>query len=116
MNYIRFPESVDIKIMHVIGEQMPKVIHGQTTILEHLIPNNLLNDYYINALGFPRVIKWLSRMAVQITHRYPHMKILEIGLYKVEFSENKSDIWHRCWNRWGNKRNPQRDRSILLFL
>lgn len=75
----KFPDSIDLEIMHVVGEQMPRVIHGQTTILEHLLPNNLLDNYYVNALGFPQFSKWLARMAGQIAHRYPRMNILEIG-------------------------------------
>ncbi|KAA6407229.1 MAG: hypothetical protein FRX48_09031 [Lasallia pustulata] len=75
----QFPESPDVEIMHIVGEQMPRVIHGQTTILEHLLPNNLLDNYYVNALGFPQFSEWLARMAGQIAHRYPRMNILEIG-------------------------------------
>lgn len=74
-----FPNSPDLKIMHVVGREMPRVIHGETTILEHLLPNNLLDDYYSNALGFPQFTVWLSRMAAQLSHRYPRMNILEIG-------------------------------------
>ncbi|KAL8678456.1 MAG: hypothetical protein Q9186_005194 [Xanthomendoza sp. 1 TL-2023] len=75
----QFPDSPDLKIMHIVGRQMPRVIHGETTILEHLLPNNLLDNYYSNALGFPQFTMWLSRMAALLTHRYPRMKILEIG-------------------------------------
>ena len=58
---------------------MPRVIRGETTILEHLLPSGLLDDYYVNALGFPQFSKWLARSASQLTHRYPQMDILEIG-------------------------------------
>ena len=74
-----FIQSPDLKIMHVIGREMPRVIHGETTILEHLLPNGLLDSYYSNALGFPQFTTWLSRMTAQLTHRYPRMDVLEIG-------------------------------------
>lgn len=74
-----FPESLDLKIMHILGREMPRVFDGATTILEHLLPNNLLDSYYSNALGFPQLTIWLSRMTAQLCHRYPRMKILEIG-------------------------------------
>ena len=74
-----YSDSPDLRIMHIVGREMPRVIHGETTILEHLLPNNLLDNYYSNALGFPQFTEWLSRMTGQITHRYPRMKILEIG-------------------------------------
>ena len=65
--------------MHIVGQQMPRVLKNQTTILEHLLPDGLLDDYYVNALGFPQFSIWLARMAKQLTHRYPHMDIIEIG-------------------------------------
>ena len=74
-----YSESPDLKIMHIVGKEMPRVIHGETTILEHLLPNGILDNYYSNALGFPQFTGWLSRMVGQVTHRYPRMKILEIG-------------------------------------
>ena len=74
-----FSESLDLQIMHVVGREMPRVIHGETTILEHLLPNNLLDKYYSNALGFPQFTEWLARMTGQLAHRYPRMNILEVG-------------------------------------
>ena len=74
-----FPESPDLKIMHIVGREMPQVIRGETTILEHLLPDALLDNYYSNALGFPQFTMWLSRMTAQLTHRYSHLNVLEIG-------------------------------------
>lgn len=65
--------------MHAVGENLPNVIRGQTTILEHMLKDNMLNDYYVNALGFREYTAYLARMVAQITHRYPHMNIFEIG-------------------------------------
>lgn len=75
----RFSATPDVKIMHAIGTQMPRVLRGETTILEHLRPGGLLDDYYVHGLGLPHTSKWLARTARQITHRYPRMRILEIG-------------------------------------
>ena len=74
-----FPDSPDLKIMHIVGREMPRVIRGETTILEHLLPDGLLDNYYSNALGFPQFTMWLSRITAQLTHRYSHMNVLEIG-------------------------------------
>ncbi|OOQ90641.1 putative hybrid NRPS/PKS enzyme [Penicillium brasilianum] len=75
----QYPDSIDLRIMHAVGENLPNVIRGQTTILEHMMKDNMLNDYYINALGFREYTAYLARMVAQITNRYPHMNILEIG-------------------------------------
>ena len=32
-------------VRHFVGKEMPRVIRGETTILEHLLPNNLLDNY-----------------------------------------------------------------------
>ncbi|PYI16870.1 beta-ketoacyl synthase domain-containing protein [Aspergillus violaceofuscus CBS 115571] len=75
----QFADCPDIRIMHTIGQQMPQVIQGQTTILEHLVPTGLLDEYYVRALGFPQFSLWLARTVNQIVQRYPAMDILEIG-------------------------------------
>ncbi|KAI0449065.1 putative polyketide synthase [Xylaria acuta] len=69
----------DIKIMHLVGQQMPRVFRGETTMLEEFRESGLLDDYYTKGFGFKQVCKWLSRVLVQISNRYPHMNIMEIG-------------------------------------
>ncbi|MCJ1477282.1 hypothetical protein MMC13_005953 [Lambiella insularis] len=75
----RYAGSVDLRIVQVVGEQISKVIKGETTILEHLMQDNLLTSYYSNAMGFDVYTRYLARMVGQLTNRYPHMNILEIG-------------------------------------
>ena len=77
-----------MRIMHAVGENLPAVIRGETTILEHMLDDNMLNDYYVNALGFHEYTKYLARMVGQITHRYAHMNILEIGKSRAPAFEN----------------------------
>ena len=72
-------ESIDIKILSAVGENIPAVVRGQTTILEHMRQDNMLDDFYKKGLGFERYNAFLASMMQQITHRYPHAKILEIG-------------------------------------
>ncbi|KAH8701329.1 hypothetical protein GQ44DRAFT_785142 [Phaeosphaeriaceae sp. PMI808] len=63
----KHPASLDFRIIDV------------TTILEHLMQDNLLNDYYAQAMAIPNYTTYLARMVAQLVHRYPHMRILEIG-------------------------------------
>lgn len=72
-------ESIDIKLIQVVGENLPAAVRGETTILEHMLPNNMLDDLYKKGLGFDRYNNFLARTMKQVTHRYPHAKILEIG-------------------------------------
>jgi len=65
--------------MFAVGENLPAVVRGQTTILEHMTQDRLLDDFYRNGLGFRQSNEYIARMAWQIAHKNPHMKILEIG-------------------------------------
>lgn len=48
-------------------------------MLEPMVRNNMLNKFYTDALGMKRYLQDLTRMAAQISHRYPHMSVLEVG-------------------------------------
>ena len=73
------PESIDVKLMCAVGESLPAVIQGKTTMLEHMMQDDMLDEFYKRGLGFARYNGYLASMASQIAHRYPHMKVLEIG-------------------------------------
>ena len=71
--------NLDVKMISVVGEKIPAAVRGESTILEHLLKDNMLDDFYKVGSGFQRYNKFLAGMMKQITHRYPHSKILEIG-------------------------------------
>lgn len=75
----KYPHSADFNIMRAVGENLPGVVRGETTILEHMTKDGLLDDYYKHGLGFNPSHELISRMVAQIAHRYPRMNILEIG-------------------------------------
>ena len=65
--------------MRAVGENLPAVVRGETTILEHMTKDNRLDNYYIDALGFNHAYDVATGMVAQFVHRYPHMNIIEIG-------------------------------------
>ncbi|KAL8654407.1 MAG: hypothetical protein Q9226_003450 [Calogaya cf. arnoldii] len=75
----RYADNVDVNLMTAVGENIPGAVRGDTTILEHMLPNNMLDDFYKKGLGFARYNSFLASMMKQMSHRYPHAKILEIG-------------------------------------
>ncbi|KAK4224395.1 lovastatin nonaketide synthase [Podospora fimiseda] len=75
----KYGESVDIRILKAVGENMAATVRGETTILEHMRPNNMLDDFYVESLGLSRLNIFLAGMITQMVHRYPHARILEIG-------------------------------------
>ncbi|KAL6232485.1 hypothetical protein BDW75DRAFT_242951 [Aspergillus navahoensis] len=75
----RYPDNVDLQLISAVGDHLADVVRGKTTMLEHMVVNNTLDRFYKYGLGFQRANGALSRVARQIAHRYPRMKILEIG-------------------------------------
>lgn len=75
----RYPDNLDVKMLSTVGENLPAAVRGETTMLEHLLKDNMLDDFYKLGSGFQRYNWFLAAMVKQIAHRYPHMKILEIG-------------------------------------
>lgn len=76
-----FSTCPDVEIMHLVGTKMPAVFAGDGTILEYLRAddNDILDRYYVEALGLKQSADWLSRTVKQLTDRYKHMNMLEIG-------------------------------------
>jgi hybrid polyketide synthase/nonribosomal peptide synthetase ACE1 len=75
----RYSDSIDVKLLVAVGDNLPTAVRGETTILEHMTPNNMLGDWYKTGLGFAKYNSFLGSMMKQISHRYPHTRILEIG-------------------------------------
>ncbi|KAK6070456.1 polyketide synthase peptide synthetase [Seiridium cupressi] len=69
----------DVKMIRAVGENIPASVRGETTILEHMLQDDLLDNHYKHCLGAEVANGFLADMMKQITHRYPHAKILEIG-------------------------------------
>ncbi|KAF2185492.1 polyketide synthetase [Zopfia rhizophila CBS 207.26] len=75
----RYQHTTDLQVVRTVGEEMPRVLRGETTILEHLMKDDLLYRYYSERMGFSEHSTYLAKTVAQITNRYPHMSILEIG-------------------------------------
>ncbi|KAL8750373.1 MAG: hypothetical protein Q9184_006446, partial [Pyrenodesmia sp. 2 TL-2023] len=73
------PTSIDLQLMHAVGENWPAIIKGEMNMLEPMVENNMLNRFYTDALGMERYLQDLTRMARQLSHRYPYMSVLEVG-------------------------------------
>ncbi|EEP78969.1 hypothetical protein UREG_03815 [Uncinocarpus reesii 1704] len=76
----RYPDSIEMRLTCAAGQNLASAIRGETNILQHLMANNLLNDYYTDALGLRETTKVLSKTVASLVHRYPHMDILEIDI------------------------------------
>ncbi|KAL1610860.1 Type I Iterative PKS [Paraconiothyrium brasiliense] len=72
-------DEVDIQIVRAIGSSLVDICRGKKEPLEILQQNDMLSRQYINGLGFSACNEHVSAIANQIVHRYPNMRILEIG-------------------------------------
>lgn len=78
-NGTRWSDNIDLKLMRSVGENLAATLRKQTTILEHMMHENVLNDFYVKGLGLDRYTDFLSNAVLQLSHRYSNMNILEIG-------------------------------------
>lgn len=69
----------DVDVMHLVGETMPRVFRGETTMLEAFRETGVLDDYYVHSFSSAPSGKWQTRVVGQIAVRHPHLNILEIG-------------------------------------
>ncbi|KAF2258901.1 hypothetical protein CC78DRAFT_621456 [Lojkania enalia] len=75
----RYPQIVDVQLIRTVGEHIPEVVLGSTTILEHMLEDSMLSRLYVEGIGFESVNSSLALGVSQIAHKYPRMNILEIG-------------------------------------
>ncbi|KAF4595806.1 putative polyketide synthase [Ophiocordyceps camponoti-floridani] len=75
----KFGPQVDLLLLQAVGDNLAAVVRKETTMLEHMIKDDVLNRFYKSGLGFQKANGYLSRIAKQIAHCRPRMNILEIG-------------------------------------
>lgn len=67
-----------------MGKNLPEVIRTGSGILEHMAEDGLF-DFYDGGLGLDIANRHFARMIAQVAHRYPRMKIFEIGMLTMRF-------------------------------
>ncbi|PVI02593.1 putative equisetin synthetase [Periconia macrospinosa] len=69
-------DRADIRLIESVGKNIVDVVRQGSGILEHM---DGLFDFYDEGLGLDRTNRHLGCMVAQLGHRYPQMKIFEIG-------------------------------------
>ncbi|KAK0614004.1 hypothetical protein B0T14DRAFT_606389 [Immersiella caudata] len=77
--FTKYPDSIDLRLMRAVGENMQAAVRRDMNILEAMMKDNMLNDFYAYALGMEDYLTDLTRMIGQLSHRFPHLSVLEIG-------------------------------------
>lgn len=68
--------------MRALGQAYPSIVRGEVTTLEVLLEDDMLNQFYAKGLGFQEANIWTARVIKQISHSFPHMRMMEIGKYR----------------------------------
>ncbi|KAH8689029.1 hybrid PKS-NRPS PsoA [Talaromyces proteolyticus] len=74
-----FEDQIDIKLIHQLGQRLPSIVRGSVPILQVLKEDDMLDRLYTEGLGFCETNSRLGLLLDQIVHRYPRMRVLEIG-------------------------------------
>ncbi|RYP45935.1 hypothetical protein DL768_007803 [Monosporascus sp. mg162] len=72
-------QHIDLKLMKAVGDGLLPAMNGRTNILEAMTQDNMLDDFFSHSLAMPPYLKDMARMVAVLSHRFPHMNILEIG-------------------------------------
>jgi hybrid polyketide synthase / nonribosomal peptide synthetase ACE1 len=81
-----------MRLQSSVGRALAAVIRGDTTMLEHMRLDNMLDNFYEHSLGLPSSNRYPGRLVKQPAHRYPQMSFIEIGqsIHKVENKPKKN--------------------------
>lgn len=69
-----------MKAMRIVGDSLPSIIRGDTSLLEVLMKDNLLSHFYMETFGIRPYLEKIAQVAAQISNRFPHINVLEIGM------------------------------------
>lgn len=70
---------IDIDLCGAVGRNLPAIVRGEVPALQVMKEADMLDRLYKEGVGFDQANRQLAQVADQISHRYPQMKILEIG-------------------------------------
>ena len=86
----RYADCVEVQLIHAVGECLPSVMRAScasaaatatapASILDTLMKDNKLTRFYNEAAGMWQANQILGSAISQLSNRYPHMHVLEIG-------------------------------------
>ncbi|KUI64258.1 Nonribosomal peptide synthetase 14 [Cytospora mali] len=75
----QYPHDVDLEVLHALGHSLPAIIRGTLPILQTMMEDDRLGRLYKEGSGCPQANHILGSLIGQLSHRYPRMRILEVG-------------------------------------
>jgi hybrid polyketide synthase/nonribosomal peptide synthetase ACE1 len=69
-----------VQVMTKIGDRIPGIVQGEMELNQVLGQDTMLSDFYTRTLGIQSYLEEVTVMARHVSHRYPHVNVLEIGM------------------------------------
>ncbi|KAI9654398.1 MAG: Type I Iterative PKS [Bathelium mastoideum] len=69
----------DMLILHAVGDSFAAIARGTLPALQVLLKDDMLDRLYVEGVGFSDGNLDLGPLVKQLAHRYPRMKVLEVG-------------------------------------
>ena len=69
----------DMHLLHAVGKNLPAIARGTMPALQVLLKDGMLNRLYMEGVGFADGNLDIEVLVGQLAHRYPRMKVIEIG-------------------------------------
>ncbi|KAH1492661.1 hypothetical protein KXX52_004018 [Aspergillus fumigatus] len=74
-----YPDDIDLRLIRSLGVAYPSIVRGELDALELLTKDNMLHELYADGFGFSVANTWAAQLVKQMSHRYPHMNIIDLG-------------------------------------
>jgi aspyridone synthetase (hybrid polyketide synthase/nonribosomal peptide synthetase) len=75
----QYSGQADLELIHVVGKNLLDVITGDLQLLELMLQDDRWTNLYLEGRAFEPLNNAIGDLVANISHRYPRMKILEIG-------------------------------------
>ncbi|KAH7139912.1 polyketide synthase [Dactylonectria estremocensis] len=73
------PDSIDLQLLHAVGENLADVVRGDTQLLEVMQEDDMLDRFYMDNCASAPINQSIADVLQQITFKFPRCNILEIG-------------------------------------
>ncbi|KAJ5722336.1 lovastatin nonaketide synthase, partial [Penicillium malachiteum] len=72
-------DEISVRFLQSVGNNLPQAVKSGSSMLEHMFKDSMMDRMYDLGFGVGPINDILAQVVGQISHRYPHMNLLEIG-------------------------------------
>ncbi|KAJ5737005.1 lovastatin nonaketide synthase [Penicillium malachiteum] len=79
----KHPDEVSVRFLQSVGKNLPQAVKSGSSMLEHMFKDSMMDRMYDLGFGVGPINDILAHVVGQISHRYPHMNLLEIAAFSI---------------------------------